>query len=1044
MKRRVWCLALGLACCTAPETRRAATPGPTGPLTGGPQAIDASDPSWPSWLREADRGRPSVEGFVGRAEAPTLEAARALAMRDLYTAVSSYLAIELSSEHDDHQHAGPNGEGQTVREVVVARSAARLEGVGTDAQYWEEIAASPQLLPTSHFRYFVRARLSTRQLEENRRQRAAHRQATTTRQLVVVLPFATTTGASPRLSILAQGLSQDLLEGLRLTPGVLVADPSSVSATLGDPQNLDEAALERVRATLLPDRMISGLLQEEGDRLRLTWVLRDEAGRALAVHTLDQTRRQASTLPEALLNVATRALGQRSSPAATPPAPTPVANQAQEAYYEALAAYGEGDNRRALLRIHEALKLRPEDGPAHLRLGRILERLGHYGRLPPSAAVLAQRAADLPLCSATAQAALQRAEVGLKARAARRQSGAPSLSPPLFLDVDAGLAQALEWPFGPSLAPAFAPDPGPAPPGAYCPGCGSAPPRTADQIDSALEAYLAAIRHFNTAGQTRGHAEALLAIAGLARRVDRLDYAYTFYRRVDGWARQAGAPDLAHEALAGQGMVLRALGNLPLARQQLEQALREAHVLADQPRLLELHNELGGLEVEAGRLTYATQHYQQAFRLASELGDEYLQAVLQNNLGVLELRQGRTQSAEERFERSRRFLENLGELEGQQASGLNVGLLAALQGRPERALAHYQSVAFQAERTGQEGWLAQVEEKRGALLAGQGDLTSLEPLGTAYLISKGLGRAEKAERLHNALLVAELERPERSTALLDCLKWRYWELGAPSFALDRDETVPTLATLTPEALTEAELITALNAAALSGLSAWRPPHLLVPTRPPAPHPNVLRAQWEQPHLPPRPHSVPWEVQPEPSTAAPGVDLQITSETTTETTRPSSAPPPPPTSAAISKKAAHDRILGAFTADAELWLMLDPSLLELGHHRSGAQQAVRMLAGGLRIAEAKAAPKAQAVALLNLAAYEWWAGRADTAYRLLLTSQRTFAELADVYGLAHTYEWMGWFFRESNDPQRAIEQFEIAERLYQQLGHGPAVTRVRGY
>lgn len=1027
-KTAAWLLGV-LACSGPPGRPETKVASPNG-LAAGPRTIDASEPSWPSWLRQADRGRPSVEGFVGRAEAPTLEAARALAMRDLYSAVSSYLAIELRSEHDDQQHAGPDGEGQAVREVVVARSAARLEGVGSDAQYWEEIASAPQLLPTSHFRYFVRARLSAAQLEENRRQRAAHRQGTTARQLLVILPFATNVGADPGLSILARGLSEELAEALRSSPGVLVADRSSVLAALGDPADATEAQQARVQAALLPDHLVSGLLQQEGDRLRLTLVLRDPAGRAVAVHTVDRARDQAAALPHLLLALVQRTLGRGQPQPAAPPPLAPTANQAQEAYYEALAAYSEGDNRRALGRIQEALRLRPTDGAAHLRLGRILERLGHYGRLPPSAAVLAQRAVDVPLCSATAQAALQRAEVGLKARAARRQSGDTTAGPPLFLDVDLGLAEALARPIDPQLWPNGARG-------------GFSPPRSPAQIDSALEAYLAALQHFQGAGQSRGAAEAFLAIAGLARRVDRLDHASTFYLRVEAWARPAGAPDLASEAVTGQGMVLRTLGNLPEARQHLLRALQETHVLADQPRLLELYNELGGLEVEAGRLAVASQHYQQAFRLASELGDDYLQAVLQNNLGVLELRQGHTLSADERFARSRRFLENLGELEGQQATGLNAGLLAALQGRPERALALYQSAAFLADRTGQEGWLAQVEEKRGALLAGQGDLASLEPLGTAFLISRGLGRAEKVERLYNNLLVAELERPARSAALLDCLKWRYWELGAPSYALPRGEEVPTLATLSPEALTEAELITALNAAALSGLSNWQPPHLLVPTRPPAPRPNRLRAPWEQPIPPPHPESVPWGVQPEPSTAAPSVEREVSGEITAAD-RPSPTPSPPPTRAAITKKAAHDRILGAFTADADLWLLLDPELMALGHHSPSARHAVRMLAGGLRIAEAKAAPKAQAVALLNLAAYEWWSGRADTGYRLLLTAQHLFAGLADFAGLAHCYEWLGWFFRESGDPERAAEQFAIAHGLYQQLGHAPAQARIQAY
>lgn len=1059
---------LGLAAftaCAAPLPPRLGEDGPGLPSEAlAPRTLNASSPTWPSWLDAAEHGRPTEVGFVGRAEAGSLEEARALAMRDLYGALSTFLSVAVESESRDQAESSGAGEQQSIFERTRTRSSAVLEGVAADASYWEEVAPAGIDLGSSQFRYFVRARPSPERLLAQQTSARARRSARGVGQVVAILPFAAGAEADPAAT-LGSGLASALGERLARESGLELSRESSVRAALGRAVSPREQ-VPRVLSALAPDRLITGLVRRDRDQLRLHLAVLDADGRPLYATQIDRPTGELGSLP----GLAARAvLGHlRAQPGPEPNAPPPLERPSdlEQSFYAAKAAYAAGDNDQALSLLRALLTASPED-PAALRLlGRIFERTGRYGRIPPSKAVLAQRAADVPLCSATAQAALARAEADLAARAARleRQAAAQGPDAAGTVSVEEALCAALPRPIGggwgggwggaalravPRAGGGVRPREGAesAPVFASARGC-SFLRRAPTEIDSAVEAYLSARMLLEIQGAPREQAELDLDLADLARRVDRLDEAHTLYGKVEAWAGPTGALDLASRAGLGQGLVLRQLGNLDAARTRLLQALRETQLRADQPLLLELYNELGGLEVEAGHPGPALDYLEAAWRLAAEQEDAYLKAVLMNNLGVLELRQGHLASARERFERAERFLSNLGEQEGRSAATLNLGWLRLTNGAVDAALAAFDVVGGLAERSQQEGWLAQVQEKRGALWTRQGDPESLYALGQAYLIYQGQGRAAKAERLLNALWIAELEREERSSELLDCLKWRYWEVGTPVFLTKGAEAAPTLATLPAEALTEPELTAALNAAALSGLSDWRAPSTKVWTRPPPRLPRWLlfTPPTEAPDLP-RPESRPPSPSPRPSdqpiptTATADENRAVPGSAEAAGARPRAEPSEPE---AVEKPATQDRILGAFTADAELYLLLDPGLLAAHHDLPGSTSAMTMLAAALRHAEVRQHPKAHAVALLDLAAYTWWSGQAETAYALFNQAQAEFAAMGDVYGLAHTAEWLGYLFLVSDAPDFAVAQLEIAHQLYRRLGHTAAAARVRAY
>jgi hypothetical protein len=162
-------------------------------------------------------------------------------------------------------------------------------------------------------------------------------------------------------------------------------------------------------------------------------------------------------------------------------------------------------------------------------------------------------------------------------------------------------------------------------------------------------------------------------------------------------------------------------------------------------------------------------------------------------------------------------------------------------------------------------------------------------------------------------------------------------------------------------------------------------------------------------------------------------------------RPARAAPPVPAPTEANKPAQpsveYERILGTFAIEPEAYLYLTPAALELHGTHGGGAEHFQDLAERFRALGAK---KGEAAAELDRGAALWWAGQADRAYAATMRAEALFAELGDLEGLAHAYEWLGYFFRQSGASDRAAEQLRVASRMFTLLEDRASAERVLGY
>src|SRR5215472_3471357 len=110
--------------------------------------------------------------------------------------------------------------------------------------------------------------------------------------------------------------------------------------------------------------------------------------------------------------------------------------------------------------------------------------------------------------------------------------------------------------------------------------------------------------------------------------------------------------------------------------------------------------------------------------------------------------------------------------------------------------------------------------------------------------------------------------------------------------------------------------------------------------------------------------------------------------------------------------AYERILGSFAIEPDLYVYLDPATCL--RYFSGARWSAWDMGAIARRMHALGSLRGEAAATLNHGAALWFLGDGESAYRAMMDAERMFAELGDVQGLAHTYDWLGYFFRESHD------------------------------
>ena len=1115
-----------------------------------PKVIEASAPIPPRWLGQTDRRAAGRIGFVGYSTARTLDAAKAQAMRDLLSSVSSFISVDVQTEHLDLSVQSASGrtihQRNHVRSEVRTRSSAKLRGLRPDAFYWEKNASA--LTPDSgNFAYHLHAWVPRQEIVRARIEKTSWRERRTGKRTVALLPFRPTFVAGPKgAGVLGRGLVEELGHRLGASGALRVADPSVVRSLL--PANAGQLSAlelrEQIADALLPDVLIGGVFQRDGDGIRITVTVYDGSGgrglgsRSVSGRYADLFDLQASLATALQGDLRSTPTVLTSSTARTNVEAKESDLEAFEAYHEAYDLFARGANQEALDRIERAIELRPEDARAHLRIGRILERMGRYGRLPPKTGTASAREDTLVVCTGAGKAAVGRARQFLSDRADELERGSsPAGTKPWWTEQTPEVDPILHRVSRQRWDGADAPVPGKIP-------------------TAAIEGYWLALHLARLAEDRQTEMNALLALADLAVRVDRIDPALRLYTDVRKRAKRDRDPHFESLALFGKAVAHRKDGALPSAKSLLRLALVVRATLADKPYLLEILNELGGVSVELGEYSKANEYYGKAWRIAAALGSDYLRSVLSNNVGVLEFHEGHVADADERFSQAYDQLSNLGEAEGKVASGLNLSFVSAFRGDAGTAEKTLDEVAHVVATTTQEGRLAELSAHQGSFATLQGQATEgLYELGKSWLLFSRLQRTVQATRQRSSLYAAEFYEAGTSEDELECLKEQYWALDAPVFeARSGQRRVTTVADVPPGSLQVHDLVVALSGASVAALSGWTPAHVrpartakwnygwpsgrrrstwldalrqseigygmltrstedslrrralaMSPSRRRAEADKWLQLmQLTQAHV----REMVAEARREKDVVklnclndklAAIVALVEVAERAMqdlsqamkrgaedaalhELTKLSIAiekmihlrdeadrcigrlmlytgdavvlieeqegarlPEPadlPPLQG--DKPAEYERILGAFTVDPDIVALLDPLVCDERLSSRAATSARRMLAGLVDHFEVAGLPRFQAAARLNLAALLWFDNEPEPAYRHLMRAHGIYAELGDVHGLAHAYEWLGYFFMQSGALPLAGQHLGVARELYGLVGNEPAAARVLGY
>lgn len=759
-----------------------------------PQVVESSAPVPPAWTRQVDRGAPSYVAFSGQAFAPTLAGAKKQAMDDLVSAVSSYVSVDVDSRfeaRETYEQRGKESSSSTdISSVVRSRTQAKIEGLKADSVYWEKVVASPLTQDNPSFRYWVYARVPKVEITRARLKSQLQRQKKSGKKMIAVLPFRSAMGAaSQRMQVLSFAFAEELSRRLAGQPQLYVGDPSLVRSLIAGEKGESEAqSLEAVGSALLPDFIISGGYQLHQARLRVTYsIYQGSTAKVLHTESVEGPYAQLFELQERLIKKIGEILGQppgAKAPATIQQKTASTKLESFELYHGALADFQAGKNEDALRKLKKAISRSPSYARAFLRMGRVLERMGRYGRIP-GAKAQGQRSSALEAfrpCIPWSKVSQTPYRIFTEASSGDPVAVEGLMAQQRWAHVDHVLSAAEFLLVGRPLLPEkMLPRP--------------TMPR---EVSSAIEAYWRALvlAHGQLRdaefGEDRAAARRLvneiaLTLADLAARIDRAEQADRLY----GWLVENAQDDLHILSLAilGRGKLEKGKGQFTKAIPLMQRALELRAQLLDKPFLLEVYNELAGLAVSVGRYRWAQALYKTAWRMADDLENDYLRAVLSNNIGVLEYLTGNTAQAQRRFDEAFERLQDLNEAQGQISAGLNVGLLGYARGDMDRARAYINEVRRIVLKTRQESKMAQLYEAqaKGDKASGA-QLEAMRALLRAWAIQQRLGRTAAALRLRNNLAVSEtyaLLEEALTPALITCLQDRQHRLLALGYGADQ-------------------------------------------------------------------------------------------------------------------------------------------------------------------------------------------------------------------------------------------------------------------
>ncbi|MCB9654084.1 MAG: tetratricopeptide repeat protein [Deltaproteobacteria bacterium] len=732
-----------------------------------PRVVDASAAFPPMWTRSLQEGDVSVVRFTGQSSGASLEEAKVQAERDALAAASNFIAVDVTSDFRSEESSGRLKEGvvdeSEVTSVVRTHSDAQLRGVRMEAAYWEKVVDSPLTAQNATYRYFVRALIPKSEIMRARLQKQLSRREETGQSSIVILPFRASLVESKEDAALGVALTEELSRRLSARAGIHVSDPALVRAILPPDAELSEAErLDLVHETLLPDFVVAGSYQVRGGKIRatLSLYLHQKPEKVL---TFERAYHEVFALEDDLLSALSKAIDL--APSTTAAGPRSDTKSALLEYAAAYERMDDGDLRGALAKLEAAWTVQPEDPRITLLMGRVLERMGRFGRIPSrrrndattkrdrdrnrdrdrdgsgeGAGVgdvgtdvgMPRICTDWSLISEDTQEVFMRAEVGdgLTAREIedweRRSVNVDHVLSGLLFVYEGGDAPNVPRPERPL---------------------------------SAAGAYYRAFELARAANDLVLAEEAEEALGALAIRTDRLEAAESIFRTLLARGEARKDRHLMSLALYGYGKARLGAGDVKSALHALEAAFVHRAVLGEKPYLMEIMNELGNALIQLGRYDEATDYLERARRIADELGIRYLSAVLDNNLGIIDLLLGRTARADERFSRAFEVLDQQEDAEGRMSAALNIQQLGLNKGDIERARAYLALVRRVLKTTTPLHQVASYYEHQGSLSSAVGlHRDALRDLLRSFVLFRRAGRGRDALRLRSNLVVADFRQ----------------------------------------------------------------------------------------------------------------------------------------------------------------------------------------------------------------------------------------------------------------------------------------------
>jgi CHAT domain-containing protein/Tfp pilus assembly protein PilF len=304
--------------------------------------------------------------------------------------------------------------------------------------------------------------------------------------------------------------------------------------------------------------------------------------------------------------------------------------------------------------------------------------------------------------------------------------------------------------------------------------------------EQALAAFQEAREHFRSAGDRRGDAEAVTAVAALSRQLGRREQAAALYREAASLWQELGLARREMRAWNDLGLTLWEMSNnLPAADTALARGLDLARTLGDEFGQADLRNNQCLILHARGQLRAALDCYGEPLALFRRLGEAREEATVLNNLGFAEYNLGEPQLSEVSYGEALSVRRAIGDRAGEAQTLNNLAVLSRSLGEVGSALDRYRA-ALEI--------LATLDDRR--LQA-----TALNNLGVVYT---SLGEAERARiYLTQALeLRRKVEDRRGEIVTLNNLGWLESTTGAPDKAIPFHQQALELALATSDSRNE--------------------------------------------------------------------------------------------------------------------------------------------------------------------------------------------------------------------------------------------------